>query len=162
MKSRLTALIIFGIAFGFVEAAVVFYLRIILGYKLGYTFGNFQSLFNLGFINFIKTQTPILGTAEIARTEIIREAATILMLGSVAFVSAKKMKARIGAFLITFALWDLFYYVFLRLLTGWPVTLMDTDIYFLIPVAWIGPVITPVIISIVLLIAGIKLYSDSS
>lgn len=159
MKKNLTALIIFGIAFGFLEAAVVFYLRIMLGYKSGYPLGNYQTLFGTNFISFIITQKPLLGTIQIVRAETLREIATILMLGSVAFVSARHFKQRLGAFMIAFSLWDIFYYVFLKFLTGWPTNIFNTDIYFLIPVPWIGPVVTPLIVSVVLFLVGLKLYN---
>jgi len=87
-----------------------------------------------------------------------REAATIIMLLTVAYISATNWKQRIGAFLITFAFWDIFYYIFLKYLTGWPKSLFDIDVYFLIPVPWIGPVITPIIIFMILAIIGTKLY----
>jgi hypothetical protein len=158
VKRNLTALIIFGIAFGFVEAAVVFYLRLLLGYKSGYPLGNYQTLFGTNFISFIITQKPILGTMQIAGAEAFREIATILILGAVAFLAARKFKQRLGAFMIAFALWDIFYYVFLKILTGWPTSIFSTDIYFLIPVPWIGPIITPLIISAVLFILGTMIY----
>jgi hypothetical protein len=158
VKRNLTALIIFGIAFGFVEAAVVFYLRLLLGYKSGYPLGNYQTLFGTNFISFIITQKPILGTMQIAGAEAFREIATILILGAVAFLAARKFKQRLGAFMIAFALWDIFYYVFLKFLTGWPTSIFNTDIYFLIPVPWIGPIITPLIISVVLFILGTMIY----
>jgi len=159
MKRNLTVLIIFGIAFGFLEAAVVFYLRIMLGYKSGYPLGNYQTLFGTNFISFIITEKPLLGTMQIAKAEIAREIATIVMLATVAFLSAKKFLPRFGAFMIAFSLWDIFYYVFLKFLTGWPTSIFSTDIYFLIPVPWIGPIITPLIISLVLFLAGLKLYN---
>ena len=37
-----------------------------------------------------------------------------------------------------------FYYLFLIPLTGWPKSLLDWDILFLLPVPWWGPVIAPV------------------
>jgi len=158
VKRNLTALIIFGIAFGFLEAAVVFYLRLLLGYKSGYPLGNYQTLFGTNFISFITTQKPLLGTMQIAGAETFREIATILILGAVAYLSAKKFKQKLGAFMISFALWDIFYYVFLKILTGWPTSIFSTDIYFLIPVPWIGPIITPLIISAVLFTLGTMIY----
>jgi hypothetical protein len=159
VKRNLTALIIFGIAFGFLEAAVVFYLRVMLGYKSGYPLGNYQTLFGTNFISFIITEKPLLGTMQIAKAEIAREVATIVMLAGVAYLSAKNIKQWLGAFMIAFSLWDIFYYIFLRFLTGWPTSLGSTDIYFLIPVPWIGPIITPIIISLVLFLVGLKLYN---
>jgi len=158
MAKKLFFLILFGIAFGFVEAAVVFYLRLLLHYNSGYLQDGYKVLLNIGFIAFVYPSKPILQTAQVTLAETVREFATIIMLISVSYLSAKYLLQRVGAFLISFALWDIFYYVFLRLLTGWPKSLFDTDIYFLIPVAWIGPIITPLIISSLLFILGTALY----
>ena len=96
MKKKLISLIIFGIAFGFVEAAVVFYLRAILNYGGNYPLGDVKTLLNLGFMRFVATKTMLLGTYTITRAEVLREAATILMLLAVADLSAKTVKQRIS------------------------------------------------------------------
>jgi hypothetical protein len=64
--------------------------------------------------------------------------------------------------MVSFACWDLTYYVFLKILDNWPSSFFTRDVYFLIPVTWIGPVITPIVICTVMLILGIKLYLDPS
>ena len=56
-----------------------------------------------------------------------------------------------AAFFVAFTVWDLTYYLFLRVLTGWPTSLTDTDVFFLIPVPWLGPVATAVVASAVVL-----------
>jgi hypothetical protein len=94
--------------------------------------------------------------------ELTREIATIVMLVSVACLSASSWGRRAGAFLVGFACWDLSYYLFLKIVDHWPASLMTRDVFFLIPVAWIGPVITPVIISTVLLLGGSWLFLRSS
>ncbi len=161
MKKNLTVLIIFGIVFGYVEATVVYYLRSLNGYGSGYPLGDYQTLLNLGFIQFVSGKTSLLGRVGITKAETLREAATIAMLVSVAHLSAKNLKGRIGAFLIAFSTWDFFYYIFLKILTGWPGSFFDTDVYFLIPVASVGPVITPIIIFTILFLIGFKFYSES-
>jgi hypothetical protein len=40
----------------------------------------------------------------------------------------------------------------------WPRSFFTRDVFFLIPVTWIGPVITPIIICVVMLAVGIKLF----
>ena len=50
--------------------------------------------------------------------------------------------------------WDIFYYVFLRLISGWPTTLLDWDILFLLPLPWWGPVLAPVSIALVMILWG--------
>jgi hypothetical protein len=155
MKSKLFALICFGIAFAFVEAVVVVYLRNTAVYDLLAVKPGYKQILNLGFIAFIPLSAIRFTEGKFLNIEILREAATIIMLLSVALLSAKRLVQRLGVFLIAFSLWDLFYYVFLKFLINWPKGLFDIDIFFLIPVAWIGPVITPVVISIVLLVTGV-------
>jgi hypothetical protein len=159
MRKKLISLIIFGIAFGFVEASVVFYLRGLLNYGPNYPLGDVRVLLNLGFMKFVSTKSMLLGSYALTRAEVIREVATILILLTVADLAVKTNRQRLGAFLIAFSMWDLFYYVFLKFLAGWPISLFDTDIYFLIPVASIGPVITPIVIFLILFAVGVKLYS---
>jgi hypothetical protein len=50
--------------------------------------------------------------------------------------------------------WDLAYYAFLKVLTGWPHSLLDWDILFLIPLPWWGPVLAPALIALLLLVGG--------
>lgn len=156
---KLLPLILFGIAFGFVEAAVVSYLNGIAPFTpFQQALVPYTTLLNLGFITFIKTVSPILASTRFTQTEMQREAATIVMLAAVSVLAAKTMKRKIGAFLITFAVWDIFYYIFLAALTGWPKSIFDTDVFFLLPVTWIGPVITPVVISVLLCTGGLILF----
>lgn len=156
------ALCIFGIAFGLLEAIVVFYIQTILGLSHSNTalisHNSYSVLLNLGFIAFITTHQPILKDVRLTSVEMFREFSTIIMLICLAYIAGKTIKQRVGAFLIAFSFWDIFYYIFLHFLIGWPAGLLNIDVYFLIPVPWIGPVLTPVIISILLLIIGIKLF----
>ncbi len=158
MKKKLFFLAIFAIAFAFVEASVAFYLRQLTEFESIHVMSNFKVLLDLKAITFILPGSPVLNSTEIGRVEIFREAATIIMLAGVALIVGKNRKQRWGAFLIAFSLWDLFYYVFLRVITNWPTSLFDIDIFFLIPVPWVGPVITPIILSTFLFIWGLRLY----
>jgi len=127
---------LFALAMGYMESAVVVYLRTIF-YPEGFSFP-------------LKALSP-----EIGITEIIREAATIIMLVCTGVIAAKKPVIRFAYFIYAFAIWDIFYYLFLYLLIGWPSSLLEWDILFLIPVAWTGPVIAPVINSLtMILLAG--------
>jgi len=155
--SKLVALIIFGMAFGMVEAAVVVYLRSALGIHIhgSYALPGYHTLLNLGAVQFVVPHGTVL-TQRFTRTEMLREAATLVMLLCVAFVAAQRWRQRLGAFLIAFAGWDLAYYGFLKLLIGWPGSLKATDVFFLLPVMWIGPVVTALVASLVLL--GVGLY----
>jgi hypothetical protein len=136
-KRLIFGLVLFGISMAFFESAVVVYLREI-SYSKGFSF----------------PMNPIPDT--IAVTEIIRELASLVMILAVAYLAGKSFLQRFANFLFIFALWDIFYYVFLKLLLGWPVSLLTWDILFLIPVVWSGPVIAPILISLLMiLLAGI-------
>ena len=113
------------------EAAVIVYLR-----ELYYPSGFFiQSAKDLAVMH-----PPIL------RVELWREAATIIMLAAVGFLSFNKIKEKFLAFIFIFSLWDLFYYFFLYLILRWPPSLATLDLYFLIPWPWVGPVWFPLIL----------------
>jgi len=142
LKTTLLWITFFSMAMGFLESAVVVYLRE-LYYPLGFDF------------------PMVIMKGHIAVTEIIRESATMIMLVAVAFIAGKSNLKRFAWFLYCFALWDIFYYVFLKILIGWPPSLLTWDILFLIPIVWTGPVIAPVIVSCtMILLSCIILFSD--
>ncbi len=157
MRAKIFGVIIFGIAFAFVEAAVVFYLRLLFNFQTNYPSEGYTVLLNLGVMKFLSFK-DVLPNHLVNQVETYRELATIVMLFALGFLSGETIKQRVGAFLISFSTWDIFYYVFLHLITGWPKTIFDIDVYFLNPVPWVGPVITPVVISIFMFIAGVRLY----
>jgi hypothetical protein len=135
----------FSIAFGYIEAAVVVYLRQIF-YPDGFTFP--LTIFGIDALS-----------RRILLTEIGREAATIVLIFTTAWLSGHNRQQRFAYFLIIFAVWDIFYYVWLKVLLDWPASIMDWDILFLIPVTWASPVLYPVLISATLIIfAAIILY----
>jgi len=133
-------ILIFSIAMALVEAAVVAYLRA-LYYPEGFAF-------------------PLeLITVRHFIVELGREAATIFMLLSVAALSGKRFWEKFAYFVICFGFWDIFYYLWLKLALGWPSSLLDWDILFLIPLPWIGPVIAPVSIAIMMILAGLLIIA---
>jgi hypothetical protein len=134
---------LFAMAIGFLETSVVVYLRALL-YPGGFAF-------------------PLAPMSEsLALTEILREAATLIIILSIGYITGKNFTTRFAWFLYIFAMWDLFYYVFLKLLLNWPESWLTWDILFLIPTTWVGPVICPVIVSIsMIVLAMLILKSDS-
>lgn len=155
---NLAFIMCFGVAFGYAEAAVVYYLRDLTNFHTNYVVSSYKVLLNLGFITFVSPVHALLISNRITTIEIARETATIIMLIAVAYVAGKTRRQRVGAFLVSFACWDIMYYVFLKVLDNWPSSLMTKDIFFLIPVTWVGPVITPIVASAIMLVIGIKLY----
>ncbi len=145
---RFCIVVIFGIAFGYIEAAVVVYLRAIF-HPDGFAF----PLTDLG---------TILQEKPLLFTEIGREAATIVLIFTGAWLFGQNRHQRFAYFLTIFAIWDIFYYIWLKVLLSWPASIMDWDILFLIPVTWASAVLYPVLISITLLIfAAVILYQDA-
>ena len=119
---------VYSIAMGFMEAAVVIYLRKIY-YAHGFSF----------------PLAPV--NHDISVVELYREAATIIMLITIGLLAGRNKAERFGYFLYSFAIWDIFYYVFLKVFLDWPASWMTWDILFLLPVPWVGPVLAPVILA---------------
>lgn len=134
-KNQLFIISFFSIAMGFLEAAVVVYLR--------------ELYYPDGFLFPLK-EMPIW----LVKVEIWREAATIAMLAGVAMLASTKKWQRWGYFLIAFAIWDIIYYVGLKIWLNWPESFFTWDVLFLIPITWVGPVITPILIALVMLALG--------
>jgi len=129
-------LAIFAIAMAFIESAVVVYLRAIF-YPDGFKFP----------LKAITDHKIVI--------EVFREAATLFMLLSVTFLAGKKRWERFAYFMFLFGVWDVFYYIWLKVLLNWPASLFDWDILFLIPIPWISPVIAPVSVSLLMIIFSI-------
>src|SRR5579862_4003129 len=105
---KLIALSIFGIAFGLLEAIVVYYLHQIIGYfgTQQLPLNNYSVLLNLKVIAFIVTKQPLLKNSSVTSIEMLREFSTIVMLICLAYIAGRTIKQRIGAFLIAFSFWD--------------------------------------------------------
>lgn len=97
---------------------------------------------------------PLPHFGSLDQAEILREAATLVMLLAVGWLAGDRPRTRIAYSAFAFGLWDLFYYLFLIPLTGWPKSLLNWDILFLLPVPWWGPVIAPIAISFLMAAGG--------
>ncbi|MBS1487740.1 MAG: hypothetical protein JST43_09135 [Bacteroidetes bacterium] len=142
LTKQLLWLVVFSIAMGFLEGAVVVYLRMVY-YPNGFAFPLATLDFRTGLV------------------ELLREAATIIMLAGVSILGGKNKYQRWAFFLIAFAVWDLIYYVALKLILDWPTSFFTWDILFLIPVPWVGPVLSPIIVCFLMfLLAAIILWKE--
>jgi hypothetical protein len=139
---KLLWLTLFGIAMAYIESAVVVYLRAIF-HPEGFAFP-------LKAFNDYKI-----------KVEVFREVATMIMLLTVAHLAGRNIQERFACLMLTFGVWDIFYYVWLKVLIDWPASLFDWDILFLIPLPWIGPVIAPVSIAVLMIIFGILIARSS-
>jgi hypothetical protein len=155
MRRAVAALFLFGISFGYLEAAVVVYLRALydpIRARLHPERGP-HDLFPL----ITPEQLAATGPENPRRLaiEIGREAATMLMLGAVALAVASNLHQWIAAFAVVFGVWDICFYAFLRLLIHWPESLGSWDILFLIPLPWVGPVWAPVLVALSMIVCGL-------
>jgi hypothetical protein len=155
MPRLIAALVLFGVSFGYVEAAVVVYLRSIYdplrerlhpGREAGQLF-------------------PLISPQELAAAgpenprrlaiEIGREAATMAMLAGFALAMGRNLYECIAAFAIAFGIWDISFYAFLRLMIHWPQSLSTWDLLFLIPLPWVGPVWAPMLVAMTMIVCGL-------
>jgi len=136
--SRLLCVALFAIAMGFLEAICVIYLR--------------GKLFSGG----TDTQEIVAALGRFG-IEHVREACTIVMLLTVAWLAAPRFWTRTAMFFLMFGIWDITYYLGLRVFSGWPGSILEWDCLFLIPVPWFSPVLAPVLISVYMVVSCILL-----
>ena len=138
-RTRWAIVVTFAIAMAWVEAASVFYIRALVDRIEPYQ----PDPLPLGAMS-----------GALGQVELWREAATLVMIAALGLLAGRTRRARAGYAALAFGAWDIFYYVFLRLISGWPRTLLDWDILFLLPVPWWGPVLAPVSIALVMIVWG--------
>jgi len=155
MRRAVAALFLFGISFGYLEAAVVVYLRVIYDpiRQRIHPERRPNDLFPL----ITPRQLANAGPENPRRLaiEVGREAATMLMLAAVALGVARNLYQWFAAFAIAFGVWDISFYAFLKLMIHWPDSLRTWDILFLIPLPWVGPVWAPVLVALSMIVCGI-------
>ena len=135
---------VFAASFGYVEALVVVYIRRLTDMAPGLDYRQVWAARHLAWNSAaILAEMTRLGVYQTERT---REVATILLLLGPAIAAGRTVRERLGLFLYTFAVWDETYYLWLKLWTDFPHALTASDIYFLLPIAWYGPVWFPVLV----------------
>ncbi len=126
----------FAIAMAWMEAATVLYIRTLVERVEPYQ------------------ANPLPMHGALGNVELWREAATLVMIGTLGVLAGRTWRRRVGYAALAFGIWDVFYYVFLRVISGWPRTLLDWDILFLLPLPWWGPVLAPVSIALLMIVWG--------
>ena len=129
---------VYAIAMAYIESAAVLYLRTIYG----------------GVDPVGPRHPPFDPVPDFVWIEIGREAATMVMLAAVGYLAASRLAGRIGAFAVAFGVWDIFYYVFLWVFAGWPASPFAPDVLFLLPLPWWGPVVSPMLVAALSVLAG--------
>jgi hypothetical protein len=151
----LTALLLFGAAFGYVEAAVVVYVRGLyepLHQRL-HPDRPPDDLFPLLSVEQLEAAGP--PYLRWLATELVREGATLVMLAAVALAVAQNRREWLAAFMVVFGVWDLFFYGSLKVLLDWPESLWTWDLLFLLPLPWAGPVLAPSLVAVGMIGAGV-------
>jgi hypothetical protein len=128
--------VVFALAMAWLESATVYYLRVLVDRVNPY-----QS-------------HPLPMRGVLGQVELVREAATLLMLVTVGTLAGRTRQTRLAYTAIAFGVWDIFYYVFLKAICGWPTSLLDWDILFLLPLPWWGPVLAPVCVALLMIVWG--------
>ncbi|HEY4690200.1 MAG TPA: hypothetical protein VIK33_12875 [Anaerolineae bacterium] len=135
-KRRWLIVMLFAVAMAWMESATVTYLRMLVGRVDPYQ------------------AAPLPISAGLGEAEVIREAATLVMLVAVGLLAGRTWRSRLAYSLIAFGVWDILYYVFLAVISGWPRSILDWDVLFLIPLPWWGPVLAPTAIAALMVIGG--------
>ena len=144
-----TSLWLFALAFGWIEASVVVYLREVAVRE--------NALRAAGYPPNLPVPLELL-PASLVAVETIREACTLVLLAAAGWLAGRRMADRIGAFFLAFGIWDITYYAVLRLVSHWPDSLGDWDLLFLIPSPWVAPVWAPVAVATCFVIGGSRLF----
>jgi hypothetical protein len=135
-RARWCLVAAFAVAMAYMEAATVLYIRML--------------------VNRVEPHQaeplPLFGS--LGNVELWREAATLAMLVAVGWLAGRSWRQRAGYLALAFGIWDVLYYVFLRPISGWPQSLLDWDILFLLPLPWWGPVLAPVSIAALMIVWG--------
>jgi len=142
-RSTWLVVVLFAIGMAWVEAACVYYLRLLVGRLDPYQ----------------ANPLPLHGIVD--QVELVREAATLVMLLAIGMLAGLTWHSRLAYSAIAFGVWDIFYYVFLKMIYDWPKSLLDWDVLFLLPLPWWGPVLAPVCIAVLMIVWGTLVIQHS-
>jgi hypothetical protein len=135
----------FAITMAYLESTIVVYLR-----RLYYTErGGFD-------FPLVVIDVPTL------LLELGRETCTIVMLATFGIAAGRTKVGKFAFFLFLFGVWDIFYYIWLKIFLDWPASLLTWDVLFLIPVPWVGPVLAPASVACTMIgMAFVMLHLES-
>lgn len=151
----MAGILLFGTAFGYVEAAVVVYLRSIYGpwHAHYYPSAAADDLFPLLTLNQLQEMGPEHVTR--LKVELVREFATLLMLAGAGLIVGRSLREWTAVFIASFGVWDVTFYITLKALLNWPASVFTWDLLFLLPVPWVGPVLAPVLVALPMTVFGL-------
>jgi hypothetical protein len=138
-RATAVTVIAFGVAMAYVESAVVVYLQLALGSQVG-------AIFPL---------RPANEVGDLVAIEAGRELATLVMIAAVGILVGRTRLERLAWSAVVFGAWDIGYYAWLYVFSGWPPTFATPDLLFLLPLPWVGPVWSPIVVSLALVGVGL-------
>jgi hypothetical protein len=153
VRRAVLILVLFGIVFGYVEAAAVVYIRSVYEpiHVRRYPDRERDDLFPLLTLeDWAKEGPPIAAPL----MEVGRELGTLLVVALLAWALSREVRTWFASFALTFGVWDITYYAWLALLTGWPRSLCDWDLIFAAPVPWVGPVWAPMSVALTMTVTA--------
>ena len=137
-RATAVVVLVYAGAMAYLEAAVVVYRQLALGGQVGVLF-----------------PLPASETGNLLAIEVGREVATLVMIAAVGLLVGRTWLERLAWSAVVFGAWDIGYYAWLHVFSGWPPTLDTTDLLFLVPIPWVGPVWSPVAVSAALVGVGL-------
>ena len=156
LLTRLACVGVLAVSLAYIEACVVVYLREVIA-----------PLRKVYFPTAVDELLPLLSTQQLAEAgdqyprllvvEVSREMTPIFVLLAMAWGLRRRKGDVVGFFVLGFGVWDIFYYVFLKLLLDWPASLATWDVLFLIPTAWVAPVWAPLAVAATLVLTGLAI-----
>lgn len=138
-RATVAVVLVFSLAIAYLEAAVVVYLTGALGGEVGVLF----------------PLLPADETGNLIAIEVGREAATLVIIATVGILVGRTWLERLAWSAVVFGVWDIGYYACLYVFAGWPPSLDTVDLLFLIPVPWVGPIWSPIAVSVALVGFGL-------
>ena len=143
-RNCVLVVVAFAVAMAWLEAATVYYLRVLVDRLEPYQ----------------ANPLPIRGA--LGSVELVREAATLGMLLAVGVLAGRTWRTRLAYTAIAFGVWDIFYYVFLKAICDWPKSLLDWDVLFLLPLPWWGPVLAPLSVALLMVVWGTLVTQENA
>jgi len=138
-RTRALLVLAYAIAMAYIESAVVVYLDGALGSPVGVIF----------------PLRPAADAGSLVAIEAGRELATLVMIAAVGALAGRSAIERLAWGAVVFGAWDIAYYGWLWVFAGWPPSPATTDLLFLLPVPWVGPVWSPALVSVALIGVGL-------
>jgi hypothetical protein len=152
---RLLLLILFGVAFGYAEAATVVYIRVMYEPIHQRLFPDRAPNDLFPFISLERWAREAPSYTQGPGLKIGREVSTIVLVAVMAWGVSRTVAQWFASFTLCFGVWDLAYYLWLWVLTGWPASLFDWDMLFVVPLPWVAPVLAPLLVAATMTATGV-------